>query len=260
MAKPAEFIGRRFGRLTVIGHADRTGLRSKKRRWVCRCDCGGTSKVFTTNLTNNSTQSCGCLHSERASKRLRQQATTHGLTGSPEYVVWHNMKQRCLNPRHPQFRNYGGRGIAIWRPWISSIEAFIRDVGPRPSPNHSLDRFPNNDGNYEPQNVRWATSTEQANNMRPNTLLNTGETIHEAARRLGVPYGRLRSRLQMGWTESVAMSTPKKNNRWWRNQIVFSTGETVREASERTGVPGRTIRSRLAKGWSEERALKKPSR
>jgi hypothetical protein len=78
------------------------------------------------------------------------------------------MKQRCCNPKNGSYYKYGGRGITVCNEWMASFEAFLEDVGKRPSMAHTLDRFPNNDGNYEPGNVRWATIEQQANNKRPN--------------------------------------------------------------------------------------------
>jgi hypothetical protein len=91
----------------------------------------------------------------------------HGLIHTPEYVSWSAMKSRCLNPNTDNYPRWGGRGIKIHEPWIHDFTAFLRDVGPRPSPLHSLDRWPNPNGNYEPGNVRWATKLEQTENRRP---------------------------------------------------------------------------------------------
>lgn len=89
--------------------------------------------------------------------------TTHGLTKTPEYRAWHSMKQRCLNPNCSRWDKYGGRGIAICQIWLDSFEAFLADMGPRPSQDHSIDRV-DNDGDYEPGNCRWATRSEQQRN------------------------------------------------------------------------------------------------
>lgn len=90
----------------------------------------------------------------------------HGLSNTPEYRCWQQIKARCLNPEHRAYADYGGRGIGVHPAWVSSFETFLADVGSRPSPKHSLDRFPDNDGDYAPGNVRWATPTEQNNNKR----------------------------------------------------------------------------------------------
>ncbi len=92
---------------------------------------------------------------------------THGLSSSPEYWAWASMKARCLNVKSPQFADYGGRGISVSPEWVASFESFIAHIGRRPSPQHSIDRI-ENDGNYEPGNVRWATSATQNRNRRNN--------------------------------------------------------------------------------------------
>src|SRR5262245_10496757 len=89
---------------------------------------------------------------------------THGMANSPEYQAWNSAKQRCTNPNDGSYSRYGGRGIRMCDEWVNSFEAFYNYIGPRPSSNHSLDRYPNNDGNYEPGNCRWATKSEQAKN------------------------------------------------------------------------------------------------
>lgn len=91
----------------------------------------------------------------------------HGLIGTPEYKCWISVKSRCFNPKHTSYSDYGGRGIGVHPEWVDDFKAFYDHVGPRPSPLHSLDRYPDNDGDYEPGNVRWATIAEQNVNRRP---------------------------------------------------------------------------------------------
>ncbi len=131
-----------------------------------------------------------------------------GMT--PTYVSWHKMKQRCLNPNYNRYADYGGRGIGIYLPWLD-FQNFLRDVGERPSMNHSLDRFPDKNGNYEPCNVRWATRSEQQNNRRANRLLTLGSetlTMTEWQRRLGFERGTIPNRLKAGWGVERALTTP----------------------------------------------------
>lgn len=144
--------GRRFGRLLVVERDGSTpgGFVA----WACRCDCGARTVVRSTYLASGHTTSCGCAAPEK-----------HGQWGTPEYTAWSGARGRCMNEKDSSYRHYGGRGITMCAQWTSSFPAFLADMGPRPSPGHSLDRM-NNDGNYEPGNCRWATGSEQHANRR----------------------------------------------------------------------------------------------
>lgn len=154
--------GKRFGRWNVEGYAGSDG---RNAMWRCVCDCGAKNAVRASHLKGGISKSCGCLSREVA----RAHATKHGevINGSrsPEYLAWQSMRSRCRNPNNKRFQEYGGRGIAICERW-EIFENFLADMGRKPSPRHSLDRYPNNDGNYEPGNCRWATATEQNRNRR----------------------------------------------------------------------------------------------
>jgi hypothetical protein len=128
-----------------------------------------------------------------------------------ERNIWACMIQRCHNSRHPRFADYGGRGITVCERWRLSFEAFLEDVGLRPSKDHSLDRFPNNDGGYGPGNVRWATRREQQNNMRSNhriTALGETLTLAQWSRRTGIGFVTLYRRLQRGMSPTEAVTRP----------------------------------------------------
>lgn len=158
MARIADAVpGARFGQLIITGATER---RDGKTRVPVRCDCGTEKTVQVTNL-GVTTESCGCVRSKLSAERK----TTHGLSKLPEYTVWLEVIRRCTDDRRPYWANYGGRGITICDEWRQDFPAFFAHVGPRPTPNHSLDRI-NNDGNYEPGNIRWATKAEQAQNQR----------------------------------------------------------------------------------------------
>lgn len=126
---------------------------------------------------------------------------------TPEHWAWTQMRARCRNPKCPSYKNYGGRGISVCPRW-DSFAHFLVGIGPRPSDKHSLDRI-DNDGDYEPGNVRWATRWEQQRNMRTNVLLTArGETLvlFEWARRLDVEPSTIQARLKRGWPVEDAVT------------------------------------------------------
>jgi len=159
MPKAIDLTGQRFDRLTVVC---RDGLdRGGHYTWICRCDCGVELSVSSNSLRMGHTKSCGCYGAEA---RLKSN-TRHGKTGTPEHNAWAEMIRRCFDPRRKCYEYYGGRGITVCNRWIENFENFYADMGPKPTPKHSIDRIDVN-GNYEPSNCRWATPQEQSTNQR----------------------------------------------------------------------------------------------
>lgn len=161
MTKALDLIGHAFGQLLVTERSASDYL--GRSMWVCRCSCGKITVVSGNKLRLGTTHSCGCWKATAFGHRNRKHGASQA--GSPEYRAWKGMRDRCNNPNTPQWADYGGRGIKVCERW-NEFDAFFADIGPRPSPEHTLDRHPNNDGNYEPGNVRWATRKEQNNNRR----------------------------------------------------------------------------------------------
>lgn len=155
--------GEAFGRWTVVRTAKPTSKNAE--RVECVCVCGTTRVLQVWNLVLGTTKSCGCLRREIASRRNLSHGQARKGRTSPEYAAWSNMIYRCYNPHFPKFESWGGRGITVCARWRESFAAFFEDVGPRPSPDHSVDRI-DNDGHYEPSNVRWADDRTQNINRR----------------------------------------------------------------------------------------------
>ena len=197
--------GERFGRLVVLGYVGEY----KKALWHCQCDCGKTTVVLASNLrrTTRPTRSCGCFNKDQSKLSNK----THGKHGTPEYIAWAGLKDRCLNPNSDAFKKYGAVGVTVSHEWKNSFEAFYADMGDRPSSQHSIDRKDNTKG-YSVENCRWATKLEKTLN-RTNTIKLTRNNIEKPlstwAAELNIPYGRLKERYYSGYCEKCLFDTRK---------------------------------------------------
>lgn len=201
----SNLVGSTFGRLFVIakGKRDASGY-----RWICKCSCGNECEHQRSALTSGAVKSCGCFQKEKT-KQVGHDNKTHGATSGGEkdrtYSVWSSMRSRCRDMLN---HKYGGRGITVCERW-EKYENFLADMGLRPEA-LSIDRIDTN-GNYEPENCRWATATEQANNRRGNRRFEykgESKTLAELSRISGIKSLTLSSRLQRGWSLEQSITTP----------------------------------------------------
>lgn len=216
MPKAKDVTGQRFGRLVAVDPVGKTP--HGKITWLCQCDCGNTTVVIVSLLSNGHTQSCGCLFMDM----LTREHTTHGMTGNYLYSTWANMIQRCTSPKIPKYVNYGGRGISVCEEWRCDFKAFHDYVSSLPNckeKGYSLDRI-DNEGNYEPGNVKWSTRLEQNNNSRnikPITFNGITMPVLGWVSKTGIPEWTLRSRLRRGWSIERTLTTPIKLPKSGRN-------------------------------------------
>lgn len=200
MSKFIDLTGKRFAKLTVIKYDGVTS--NNQSMWICKCDCGNTSKVMYGNLKNGSTKSCGCLRKEKKVKNNQEEYYRI-------FNIFYGIKGRCYNPNNPAYKNYGGRGIRICDEWLQKNGNGLRNfykwaINNGYNKNLTIDRIDVN-GNYEPSNCRWATPKEQSNNKRNNHIINyKGKkyTLSQLSNYLNIKITTLKWRLEHGWKEN----------------------------------------------------------
>jgi hypothetical protein len=179
---------------------------------------------------------------------------------STEYTIWENMVSRCTNKNNPRYDRYGGRGIKVCDRW-RAFENFLVDVGSRPSSEHTLDRYPDNDGHYEPGNVRWATRKQQQRNMSRNVFVELDgqhRTVSEWEELRGFRRGLISRRLKRGWPPRKAITTPTAK----QNKHVVFMGQqtTIASLCAERGISRMMVHLRLKRGWTLENALTTPNK
>ncbi len=265
-----DFSPETFGRLTTLSSVYKPeGSKYTLQDFVCTC--GNKVTKPRSHVTHGNSSSCGCLKSDVTAARNKASAK-HGYFGTPTYRSWSAMITRCEDPTHMAYHNYGGRGIKI-DPVLREFTGFLAVLGPRPSPEHSVDRHPNRNGNYEPGNVRWATRKEQVRNTRANRVIEyqgKSQCATAWAEEYNLNVSCLIGRLNAGWPIEEALNTPsgkvRKSRQGYRppeakGGVTYThNGETltIYQWAAKTGINGGTINARIKSGWSIGDALTTP--
>ena len=200
MGKAIDMSGHRYGRLTVVEMSGHN--KHNQRLWRCVCDCGNDAEVIGFLLRQGQTQSCGCL----AKESIASVNYKHGKSKSQIWSIHHSMMDRCYLKTSHAYHRYGGRGITVCDRW-HDFENFYADMGDKPK-GMSLERIDNDKG-YSPENVKWASYKEQANNTRSNrilTYMGKSQNITQWAEELGIKMTTIWARLQRGWTVERALT------------------------------------------------------
>lgn len=209
MGVDIEMIGRSFTKLTVIKFIGYRQYKTHRDKiWLCRCSCGNETTAIGYSLRHGGKTSCGCKRKEELGARRR----THGMTNTPEYRVWSYMLTRCYYKKHKHYNNYGGRGIGVDINWRgpNGFKQFYTDMGPRPSPKHTIERVDNN-LSYGPDNCIWLERRLQARNQRKTIWLEYAgqrRSVAEWAERIGIPRPTLHNRIRSGWSPEKVITTP----------------------------------------------------
>jgi hypothetical protein len=205
MKKMVDLTGQRFGRLIVVSKSEFRG-KNRNSFWNCVCDCGNTKTIELQSLKSGKTKSCGCLHNELQANRKKK----HGLCNHRLYGIWTGMKQRCTNPKRNGYKHYGGKGITVCQEWFDFPAFYLWATANGYTEKLTLDRI-NPDGNYCPENCQWIPEADQNRNKTNNRLITAqGKTmlLCDWAKILGIRASVILNRIQSGWTETEAVTTP----------------------------------------------------
>lgn len=214
MGVPKDYTGQRFGILTAV--KDTGKRRNKNAVWLFMCDCGNECEKVVADVRKDAlkrrTPSCGCLYA----LHRHEAPTRHGLARHPLYHVWQGMKQRCYDKSVKQYKNYGARGIQMCERWLKGFKYFYEDMGNSWKPGLSIDRIDVN-GDYSPENCRWADVKTQNRNKRTNHFID-GVTVTDLAEECGVDRGTIYARIRRGVPKELLTTPVGKLPKWWLNK------------------------------------------
>lgn len=216
MAKYEDLTGKKFGRLTVVGQGpDWIDKKNhKSRQWLCKCDCGSTGILLPEiRLKTGNTKSCGCIRKELLAKRNKETVSRNGESKTRIYRIWRAMRHRCYNKNDTHYSIYGGRGIKVCQEWKDNFSIFKEwALNNGYQDDLTIDRIDSN-GDYCPENCRWATYEQQANNTSKNKYIEYKGEIHtlsEWCKILDLPYDRIKQRFNVcHMTPEEAFELPK---------------------------------------------------
>lgn len=248
---PTQHVGKTFNKWTILEYLEKRG---KEYFYLCECECGTRREVQARNIIKGGSKSCGCIQN-------------HGYSQTPEYKAWHAMKQRCYNPNNLGFNDYGGRGVRVCERWLNDPVAFIQDMGPKPSPEHSLDKDVKGGVGcllYSPETCSWQTKEQQTRHKRDTIFTqeladevrrryNDGATNTELAEEYGCQWGTIQNILtNLNWKSDIKVVLRRKNipvdaeevSLWMTDR---ENGMTMDDLSKKYGRSTHTLRNYLTK-------------
>ena len=254
MPKKIDLTGHKYGKLTVIREdIDNPKRKPGKIMWLCLCECGNYTSACTNDLRIGDTKSCGCLKYDGSS------AITHGFSKERLYHIWLNMRQRCKNPKHPSYVNYGERGIFVCEEWDDYLNFRGWAMSNGYQDDLTIDRI-DNDGGYSPDNCRWTGRDIQSHNKRSNRMLtfkDKTQDITQWAEETGISFSAIISRLdKYGWSVEDTLTIPAYEKKYFEYK---GESHTMKEWADLYGYPYELVCNRLTRqGWSIEKTLLTP--